>query len=172
MGLMSDLGYEAKEANLAQRGVQAIASTRPGAWLFQRMLYPMDKLSYRFTHGSTTVASLVGGLPVIMLTTTGARSGKSRSMPLMGFPLGDSLSILGTNYGQTPTPGWVYNLQADPAAVVSYRDRRIDVTARPASEEEAEETFRLAATVYSGYRKYRSRADGREIHVFVLDAIA
>ena len=90
----------------------------------------------------------------------------------MGFPLGDSLSILGTNYGQTPTPGWVYNLQADPAAVVSYRDRRIDVTARPASDEEAEETFRLAATVYSGYRKYRSRADGREIHVFVLDAIA
>jgi deazaflavin-dependent oxidoreductase (nitroreductase family) len=167
---LTELGYEAKTASALQRGVQTFGATRAGAWIFQRALYPMDKMMYKSTHGRVTVAGLLGGLPVIMLTTTGAKTGKPRSMPLIGFPTGDSLTVLGTNFGQKPTPGWVYNLRGNAAASVGYRDHMVDVTARRATDVETDEAFRLAATVYPGYKNYRSRATNREILAFVLDA--
>lgn len=172
MGVLDELGYDVKPANAAQRLTQRIAASRPGAWLFQRTLYPVDKLLYRRTDGRVTVPGLVAGLPVIMLTTTGAKTGQSRSMPLVGIPMGDTLAVIGSNYGQQATPGWVYNLEADPAATVAYRDRSVAVTARPATDAEADEAFDIATTIYPGYGKYRERADHRVIRVFVLEPTA
>jgi deazaflavin-dependent oxidoreductase (nitroreductase family) len=169
MGVLDELDYELEPANAAQRVIQKIAASRPGAWVFQRTLYPVDKVLYERTEGRLTVPGLVAGLPVIMLTTTGAKSGQPRSMPLVGIPLGDDLAVIGSNYGQKRTPGWVYNLEADPTATVSYRDRAVEVTARAASDAEADEAFEIAATFYPGYGKYRDRASHRTIRVFVLE---
>jgi deazaflavin-dependent oxidoreductase (nitroreductase family) len=169
MGVLAELDYTLKPANAAQRVTQRIAASGPGAWLFQRTLYPVDKLLYRRTDGRVTVPGLMAGLPVIMLTTIGAKSGEPRSMPLVGIPLGDDLAVIGSNYGQHRTPGWVYNLAADSAATVSYRDRSVEVTARPSSDAEADEAFEVAATFYPGYGKYRARASHRTIRVFVLE---
>jgi deazaflavin-dependent oxidoreductase (nitroreductase family) len=157
MGVLDELDYVLKPAS------------GPGAWVFQRTLYPIDKVLYRRSDGRLTVPGLMAGLPVIMLTTTGAKSGELRSMPLVGIPLGDDLAVIGSNYGQQRTPGWVYNLEADPAATVSYRDRSVEVTARAAGDAEADEAFRIAATFYPGYGKYRARASHRTIRVFVLE---
>ena len=127
---------------------------------------------YRRTDGRVTVPGLVAALPVIMLTTTGAKTGQSRSMPLVGTPMGDTLAVIGSNYGQQATPGWVYNLEADPAATVAYRDRSVAVTSRPATDAEANEAFDIATTIYPGYGKFRERADHRMIRVFVLEPTA
>lgn len=172
MGVLDELDYVLKPANAAQRVTQRIAASGPGAWVFQRTLYPVDKVLYKRTDGRLTVPGLMAGLPVIMLTTTGAKSGEPRSMPLVGIPLGDDLAVIGSNYGQQRTPGWVYNLEADPAATVAYRDRSVEVTARAASAEEADEAFEIAATFYPGYGKYRARASHRTIRVFVLEPSA
>jgi deazaflavin-dependent oxidoreductase (nitroreductase family) len=172
MGVLDELGYALKPANAAQRVTQKFAASGPGAWVFQRTIYPIDKVLYKRTSGRVTLPGLLAGLPVIMLTTTGARSGQARTMPLVGIPLGDDLAVIGSNYGQKSTPGWVYNLEADPAATVSYRDRSVDVTARPASDAEAGEAFEIAATFYPGYAKYRTRAAHRTIRVFVLEPAA
>jgi deazaflavin-dependent oxidoreductase (nitroreductase family) len=169
MGVLDELDYELKPANAAQRLTQRIAASGPGAWVFQRTLYPVDKLLYKRTDGRLTVPGLMAGLPVIMLTTTGAKSGEPRSMPLVGIPLGDDLAVIGSNYGQQRTPGWVYNLEADPTATVSYRDRTVEVTARAASDAETDEAFEIAASFYPGYGKYRARASHRTIRVFVLE---
>ena len=169
MGVLDELGYVLKPANAAQRLTQRIAASGPGAWLFQRTLYPVDKVLYARTDGRLTVPGLMAGLPVIMLTTTGAKSGEPRSMPLVGIPLGDDLAVIGSNYGQQRTPGWVYNLEADPTATVSYRDRAVEVTARAASDAETDEAFEIAASFYPGYGKYRARASHRTIRVFVLE---
>lgn len=169
MGLVHDLGHVVKSPNGLQRIMQKLGSSRSGAWAFSKTLYPVDKALFRVTGGRATVPGLMGGLPVIMLTTTGAKSGKPRTMPLIGIPLGDGLAVIGTNYGQQPTPGWVYNLEADPSAVVGYGDRTIAVTARPADQGETDRVFDLAAGVYRGYAKYRIRADHRAIRVFVLE---
>jgi deazaflavin-dependent oxidoreductase (nitroreductase family) len=169
MALQNELGYIVKTPNGAQRVVQGLASTKPVAWVFQKTLYPMDRILYRRSGGRITVPGLMAGLPVIMLTTTGARSGQPRTMPLIGIPMGDALVILGTNYGQKPTPGWVYNLRADPAATVEYRGTSVDVVARLATDSETDHAFALAVKVYPAYGEYRDRIEGREVSAFILD---
>jgi deazaflavin-dependent oxidoreductase (nitroreductase family) len=169
MGVLDELDYALKPANGAQRVTQRIAASGPGAWVFQRIMYPIDKVLYRATDGRLTVPGLMAGLRVIRLTSTGAQSGQSRTMPLVGIPSGDDLAVIGSNYGQKATPGWVYNLEADPAATVAYRDRSVAVTARAASDPEGDEAFEIAATFYPGYGKYRARASHRVIRVFVLE---
>lgn len=169
MGLSQALGYELKPPNRTQQGVQAIASTRPGGWVVAKLQPPLDRALFRRTGGTTTAASLLSGLPVIMLATTGARSGTVRTTPIFGIPLGDDLAIIGSNYGRKSAPGWVYNLTADPAATVTFGDRTVPVVARPADDEETDEVFARAAHIYRGYAEYRSRAAQRQIKVFVLE---
>jgi deazaflavin-dependent oxidoreductase (nitroreductase family) len=170
MGLLDELGYTVKPANGLQRIMQKVASSRPGAWLFQRTMYALDKPLFRLSRGRVTLPGLLAGLPVIMLTTTGAKSGLARTMPLLGIPLDGDIAVIGSNYGQTATPGWVYNLEADSKAVVAHGDRSLDVTARRADDEQSDVAFAEATKVYPGYGKYRSRAEHRTIRVFVLQA--
>ncbi len=169
MGVLDELGYTVEPANLAQRATQTVTGTRAGAWISQRTLYPLDKALFRASGGRLTVPGLMAGLPVIMLTTTGAKSGQPRTMPLVGTPFGDDLAIIGSNYGQQRTPGWVYNLGANPSATVSYRDRTVDVVARRLDEAAADRVFEAATATYAGYGKYRGRADHRVIQVFALE---
>lgn len=170
MGVLDQLGYEVRPPNAAQRASQRVASTRPGAWTLQKTLYPFDKALFRWTDGRTTFASVIAGLPVVILTTTGAKTGQRRATPLVGVPLDDGLAVIGSNYGQPNTPGWVFNLDADPAATVSYRDATVPVVARRLDDDDSERVFELAAHMYGGYAKYRDRA-GRAIKVFALDPI-
>ncbi len=170
MGVLEQLGYEVTPANSAQRLTQKLTSSRPGAWVSQRTLYPIDKALFRITSGRFTVPELMAGLPVIMLTTTGAKTGELRRMPLVGTPLGGDVAVIGSNYGQRRTPGWVYNLEANPAASVSYRERDVEVVARRLNDADADAVFEQATKVYPGYGNYRERADHREIRVFVLEA--
>lgn len=169
MGAQSELGFEVKPANFAQRTVHRVSSTQLGAWLFSKTLYPMDKALFKVTGGRLTIPTLLAGLPVLMLTTTGARTGQRRKMPLIGIPVGEDLAVIGSNYGQKNTPGWVYNLEAEPAAIVEYRNSSLGVVARRADEVEADRVFDLGQTVYPGYAKYRMRANHRVIRVFVLE---
>jgi deazaflavin-dependent oxidoreductase (nitroreductase family) len=169
VGLLHELGYQLEPANRAQRLIQTFTASRAGAWIAQRVLYPIDKGLFRSTKGKVTVPGLMAGLPVIMLTTTGAKTGQTRTMPLVGTPFGDDLAIIGSNYGQQHTPGWVYNLEANPAATVSYRDASVEVIALPLGDTDADQVFELAAAAYPGYGRYRERADHRTIRVFALE---
>ena len=51
MGLITELGYEVKKPNATQRQLQRFAASPPGSWLFQRTLYPLDKLLFRLSKG-------------------------------------------------------------------------------------------------------------------------
>lgn len=150
--------------------MQRLAASRAFAWLFQRTLYRLDRPLHRLTGGRITVPGLLAGLPVILLTTTGAKSGLLRTMPVAGVPHGDDLAVLGTNYAQPRNPGWVHNLQAHPDAQVTWMDITVPVHARAASPQEAEQVWRNAGEVYSGFSAYRSRIRHREIKIFVLEA--
>jgi deazaflavin-dependent oxidoreductase (nitroreductase family) len=168
MGLITDIGFTKRPANAVQRGVQAFASTRPGAWAFSRTITPIDRALFRLSKGRFTAPQILAGLPIIMVTTTGRRSGEARTMPLVGVPIGDDLAIIGTNFGQTRTPAWVLNLEADPNAMVTFHDRATPAQARPATDDERAEAFGAAAVIYPGYDKYQERITGRTIRIFVL----
>lgn len=168
MGLLDQLEYQVNSANKLQRVTQTVASSGPGSWVFQRTLYPVDKALFKMTKGKVTVPGLLAGLPVIMLTTTGAKSGKQRTMPLVGIPMDGDLAVIGSNYGQESTPGWVHNLRKTPAAAVGYKSKSASVVARPATDAETDKAFELGAAFYGGYPKYRERAAHRKIQAFVL----
>jgi deazaflavin-dependent oxidoreductase (nitroreductase family) len=169
MGLATELGFTERPINAMQRAVQAVASTRPGAWVFSKTVTPVDRFVFRLSKGRYTVPELLAGLPVIMVTTTGRRSGQARTMPLVGVPTGDDLAIVGTNFGQAPTPAWAFNLEADPTATVTFHDRAAAARARPATDLERTAIFAAAAVIYPGYDKYQERITDRTIRIFVLE---
>jgi deazaflavin-dependent oxidoreductase (nitroreductase family) len=169
MGLAEQLGLRLRPANAAQRAIQAFGSTRAGAWLFSRTITPVDRLLDRVSDGRLSLPQVLAGLPVVMVTTTGRKSGVARVAPLVAVPVGSGLALVGTNFGQPRTPGWVHNLEADPAARVAYRAAEVAVQARPATPTERDEVFRAAAAIYPGYDRYQERITGRAIRIFVLE---
>ena len=168
MAVQAALDYEFRRPNPAQRVTQRLASSAAGAKLFSRITQPLDGLVRRVSRGRTTASDLLAGLPVLYVTTTGRRSGRPREAPLIAVPIDDDLALIGSNFGGRATPAWVYNLEADPQASVRFRDRAVDVVARPATDEEYERVFAEGAKYYAGYAKYRSRVTHRDIRVFVL----
>lgn len=170
MGLADDLAYTVPKASLVQRGFQGIGSTRLGAAVFARILPPLD--AWVDARTGRTLPEVLAGLPILALTTRGRRSGVARMSHLVAIPHGDGLGIIGTNFGQERTPAWVYNLEADPAATVTYRDRSLAVRARPTGEVEREEILGRAERLYRGYGLYRQRIRGRRIRVFVLEQVS
>ncbi|HEX4976579.1 MAG TPA: nitroreductase family deazaflavin-dependent oxidoreductase [Nocardioides sp.] len=169
MGVAADLDYRFEPANAVQRALQALAATRGGAWVFARILPPLDTWVERLTHGRHTVPGLLVGLPVVDLTTTGRRSGLPRTTHLIAVPYEDTLALLGTNFGQPSTPAWALNLEADPRATLSYRGTTVDVVARPADAAEQAAVLARSEEIYLGYRRYQSRITGRRLRVFVLE---
>ncbi len=168
MSVPERLGYRHRRPNAVFRAMRAIASTRWGAWLFSRSIRPIDDLLLRLTKGKVTAPGLLAGLPVVSVTTTGARSGRPRTVPLVGVPVGGELAIIGTNFGQVPTPAWYYNLRANPDAEVSYRGARVAVHAREVVGAERDDIWRIATEVYVGYAAYRRRITGRDVHIMML----
>lgn len=170
MGLAAELSYEIPHANWFQRAMKAFAASRPGAWFFSKLLRHLDDLVQKLSGGRTTVPELLAGLPVLDVTTTGRRSGRQRTSHLISVPIGDTLAVLGTNFGQPATPAWVLNLEAEPRATVRYRNRTLAVTARPATEAERAAVLAASGPVYPGYRKYQQRiGTSRRLRIFVLE---
>lgn len=170
VGLAAELGYGKPAPGPMRRWVISVASTPVVSRINARILPPIDRLTLRLTGGRSTVTSLMTGLPVLWLTTTGARSGLSRTVPLLGFPVGDGIGLIGTRFGHRATPGWVHNLEASERASLSHQGVEVPVRARPARIDEAEEVWARATASYPGYAKYTERAAHRVIRVFVLEA--
>ena len=171
-GLAADLGYSHHSANPLHRLVRRGAGTRPGGWLFAHSLRRMDDVVGRLTKGRHSAPSLLAGLAVVDVTTTGRKSGQRRTSHLIATPYAGTLALLGTNFGQPATPAWVLNLEADPHATVTYRGATREVTARPATPSETDEVFALAGEFYPGYLNYRERVgESRRIRAFVLEPV-
>jgi deazaflavin-dependent oxidoreductase (nitroreductase family) len=127
---------------------------------------PMDRYVGRVTHGRITMLGMVG-LPSLMLTTTGRRSGQPRCQPLLYTQDGDGYVVVATNWGFPAHPGWSANLLADPEAIVEVRGRRIPVRAALVKGSERERLWRLVTPAWPAYETYAAATD-RTIRVFRL----
>ena len=161
-------GMRFDEANALQRGIRRLAGTRPMAWLSARVMHHLDGPVLRRSGGRHSVASAITGLPIVSLTTVGARSGQPRTLPIIGVPDGDRLVLVASNYGQQRNPGWYYNLRADPRCSVAFRGDRYEMEAYEAEGEERERLWDLDLSVYPARNHYAERAAGRRIPVMVL----
>ena len=171
MGLAEDLDYHVRPATAVQRAAQAVVASRPGSRVVSRLLPPLDTCVQRLTHHRHSAPSLIVGLPVLDVTTIGRRSGLARTSHLIAIPYGGTLALIGSNFGGRETPAWVFNLEAQPRATVSYRGTTIEVVARPATDVELAEVMTLSERVYVGYRRYQDRITGRRLRVFLLEPV-
>jgi deazaflavin-dependent oxidoreductase (nitroreductase family) len=104
-----------------------------------------------------------------MLTTTGARSGKPRTVPVLGLPTPDGLAVISSNYGQEHHPSWYHNLRANPEGEVSVKDEGRPFHAVEADGERRDRIWAEALKVYPGFATYEQRASHRRIAVWVLE---
>jgi deazaflavin-dependent oxidoreductase (nitroreductase family) len=163
------IGYD--QANAVQRALRRFAASGPGSWLFARILHRIDRPVHRLTRGRYTLASLLSGIPVVMLTTTGARSGQPRSVPVLGIPSNGGLAVVASNFGQDRHPGWYHNLQSHPDAEVVVDGVHRRVHAVEAEGERRAEIWQQGLRVYPGFAQYERRASNRRISVWVLEPV-
>ena len=130
-----------------------------------RALSKAHLAAYRVSRGR--VLGSVAGMPVLLLTTTGRRSGKARTTPLTFFRDGADLVVIASNGGADRPPDWSLNLQQTPRAVVEIGTDTLVVTARAASEQERERLWAVVTATYAGYARYQERTM-RRIPVVLL----
>jgi deazaflavin-dependent oxidoreductase (nitroreductase family) len=167
MGLQKDLGIESVKPNPVQRTLQRVAATDLGTTLIAKIISPLDGFAYKASKGRMTVGRSLGALPVVVLATTGARSGLRRETPINVIPFEEDVALIGTNFGSGKTPAWAHNLFATPDAAVAYRGESLDVVARAATAAESDIVFAAAERIYPGYANYRRNATNT-IPVFIL----
>jgi deazaflavin-dependent oxidoreductase (nitroreductase family) len=151
-----------------RRAVRGFAGTRPGAWLFARVLHRLDRHAYRLTGGRRTVTGVLAGLPVVMLTTTGARSGLARTVPVLGFPVAGTIVVAAGNFGRRHDPAWCRNLRQDPRAMLAVDGRTRRVVAEELTGAERTAAWDACLQVYPGGAAYAARAGGRAIGLFAM----
>jgi deazaflavin-dependent oxidoreductase (nitroreductase family) len=157
------------DANFVQKLIRRFAASGPGSWIFARLLHHVDRPVHRLTKGRHTFASLVSGLPVVMITTTGAKSGKPRSVPVLAIPVDDGLAVVASNYGQRNNPGWYYNLRSNPDGEWAWGGERERFRAVEAAGDRRAQIWEAGLRVYPGWTEYEKRAPHRHIAVFVLE---
>jgi deazaflavin-dependent oxidoreductase (nitroreductase family) len=135
-----------------------------------RPLVPLDRAVGRLTRGRF-VAFGLPGLPSLLITTTGRRTGQPRSNPLLYAPDGEAFVVIGSNWGQNHHPAWSSNLLANPEAVVTVDGQQIKVRARRVSGAERARLRGLLLAVWPGYADYERRCGGRDLRLFRLERL-
>ena len=111
------------------------------------------------------------GADLLLLTTTGAKSGQPRVSPLAYFRIDGKLLIIGSFAGADINPGWVHNLRANPSAHVEIGTDSSDVTARELPSAERDELFPTITAAAPGFAEYQAKTT-RVIPVFELQPVS
>ena len=123
---------------------------------------------YRLTGGG--IGGRVQSLPVLLLTTTGRKSGKQRTVPL-GFLRDGSTYVIIASYGGLPrNPAWFLNLESEPSATIQVKKRQMQVTAETANSEKRRGLWARLIEVAPGYANYEKRTT-REIPMVILHPV-
>ena len=121
--------------------------------------------AYRESDGE--VGYIWNGVPTLLLTTVGRRSGEPRTTPLIFARDGDDYLVVASVGGSPKHPQWYLNLQANPEAEIQVRAEHVPVTARTATPEEKPRLWDIVRGPWPNYDVYQSRTD-RDIPVVVL----
>jgi F420H(2)-dependent quinone reductase len=121
---------------------------------------------YRLSGGR--IGGKINEAPVLLLTTTGRKSGQARTAPVVYLDDGENVVVIGSNAGHNRTPAWSLNLKANPEAEVEVGRKRRPVRARVAEGEERADLWRKHNEQYSGFDEYEARTD-RDIALFILE---
>lgn len=108
------------------------------------------------------------GAPLLLLHSTGAKSGQARVNPMMYLADGDNLVVFASKAGAPTSPDWYHNLVANPRASIEVDDRTVNVLAHVAEGETRERLWTLQKELYPGFAEYEAKTT-RQIPVVVLE---
>lgn len=140
------------------------ARLRPMTWMLVNVGNRIDPLLMKVSGGrlKTTVIA-----PTVLLTHTGAKSGKRRTTPLAYFTDGEDVVMIASRGGHEHNPAWLHNVRANPEVELWSGGGGGPYSAREASGAERERLWKLATGFYPGFASYQERAGEREIPVVV-----
>ena len=121
---------------------------------------------FRANNG-TMVSGMFKGAPLLLLTTTGAKSGQPRVNPLAYTRDGDRYVVIASKAGAPTNPDWYYNLKANPDVTVEIGDETFEATAEEATGDERDRLFNAQAEAMPGFKDYETKTT-RRIPVMVL----
>jgi deazaflavin-dependent oxidoreductase (nitroreductase family) len=127
------------------------------------------KVAAEFRANNGKVGAFEGN-ELLLLTTTGAKSGQPRVSPLSCKRIDGKLVVIGGYGGADVTPAWVFNLRADPHAHVELGGDSFDVTARELQDDEREQIIPKVIAIAPQFEVFQSNVS-RVIPIFVLDRV-
>ena len=135
--------------------------------------YDLMKIFWRihlklYLWSSGRIGRTLRGLPVLLLTTKGVKTGLPRTKALMYLPYGKDFAVIASNLGEAHHPAWWINLKAEPGAIVQIAKEQFDVRAREVEGYERDKLWRAIAEINSDYERYRQRTS-RRLPVVVLE---
>jgi F420H(2)-dependent quinone reductase len=113
------------------------------------------------------IGGMLRGAPVLLLTTTGRKSGKRRTTPLLYLEERDRYVVVASVGGAPTHPAWYLNVRREPAATIRIGRHELAVTAEPAGPEERARLWPKVAQMYPGYDAYQAKTS-REIPIVIL----
>ena len=116
------------------------------------------------------VTGMFAGAPLVLITTTGAKSGQRRTTPIVYTTDGDNVVIIASKGGSPTSPDWFHNLVANPDVTVELPNEKFEARARVAEEPERERLFRAQAALMPNFAEYE-KATTRKIPVVVLERV-
>ncbi len=131
-----------------------------------KVMSALNTWVYRAT-GGRVGGRFLRGAPVLLLITTGRKTGKPRTAPLLYLEQGDAYVIVASKGGMSHDPLWFKNLEANPDVEVQLGNRRMPMKARRASDAEKAELWPKLVAMYRDYADYQARTD-RNIPVVLL----
>ncbi|MEW1721083.1 nitroreductase family deazaflavin-dependent oxidoreductase [Streptomyces sp. NPDC093109] len=136
---------------------------------YEPSTFPMARDQVELYEGSGgTEGTTMRGLPVILLTTLGAKSGKIRKSPLMRVEHDGKYAAVASLGGAPKHPVWYFNIKADPRVELRDGTERWDMIAREVTGEEKAAWWARAVEAFPDYAEYQEKTD-REIPLFVLE---
>ncbi len=135
----------------------------------RRIFVRVHVLLYRLTRGR--LGGSWGKAPILLLTTTGRRTGRQRTTPLLYLNLHPHFAVVATNDGAPRHPAWYMNLLANPVARVQADRHRFPITARCASPEERAAIWPRLVALYPNYERDQQRTT-RKLPIVILEQAA
>lgn len=137
-----------------------------------RWLLALVTTVHRFLYKASggRIGARAGGVDVLLLKSTGRRTGRERETPLLYVREGDRYVVVASNAGDDRHPGWWLNLRERPETEIQVGQDRRAVRARRADEQEEAKLWTLLDQAYPAYADYRRRT-ARSIPVVVLDPL-
>jgi deazaflavin-dependent oxidoreductase (nitroreductase family) len=133
---------------------------------FVRVMSRVNIALYRGTRGK--IGGRVGKAPILLLTTTGRRTGAKRTTPLLYLRDGDRIAVVASYGGRPSHPAWYLNLKANPPVEVQVGRERFAAIARTATPDERAQLWSRLVEMYPAYASYEQRTS-REIPVVLLE---